>query len=170
MGGATLAARTAAMLAACASPVVELGPGRSGVPAVPDAGGGPLAALAAAGTLWADLPDGGAVLVVATDLPRLSAGLLTWLGGHPAGGAVVPLDGAGRPQWLCARYPVAALRALAVTGPGDGRLSTWARSLHPTMAGPEVWLPAAGDPCALDDADDPDDLARLAGRTGPVTT
>lgn len=159
-GGVALAARTAALAATCADPVVELGPGASGHPWRPDGGGGPLAALAAAGPLWAALPPGGHVLVLATDLPRLGAGVLRWLVDHPAPGAVVPVE-AGRPQPLCARYPVAALAALAPSA--GGRLLDWVASLGPHWAAEGEWAAPAGDPLALRDADTPEQLAELCG-------
>ena len=169
LGAQTLASRTAGLLAACTDPVVELGPGWSGVRAIADAahgsppGGGPLAALAGGGSLWAALPDDGAVVVVATDMPRLTGGLLGWLAAHPATTPVVPVDADGRPQWLCARYPVAALRHLSAAPPTGRGVGAWARGLGPLLVEPAGWLAAAGDPLALADADTPDDLGRLAG-------
>jgi molybdopterin-guanine dinucleotide biosynthesis protein A len=163
VGGTTLARRTAGLLATVCDPAVELGPGRSGLPSHADTGRGPLAALAGAGALWAGLPAGCHVLVVATDLPRLTAGLLAWLAAHPSPGPVVPSDG-GRPQPLCARYPVAALARLAAAPPASARLTAWIDGLDALVVAEDGWAAAAGDPLALRDADTPGDLAALGGR------
>jgi molybdopterin-guanine dinucleotide biosynthesis protein A len=172
LGPTTLAARTAALLAEVAAPVVEVGPGRTSLPHVQETppGQGPLAAVAAG---WATLARPGRpapdhALVVATDLPRLTGSLLGWLAGHPAPGCVVPVDAAGRPQYLCARYSAAALRR-AVLLVGRGR--TAMRDLLDdgeapvTLAGPAEWQPAAGRSDALADIDTPADLERLSGPT-----
>jgi molybdopterin-guanine dinucleotide biosynthesis protein A len=164
--GAPLAERTAALLVRVAAPVLEIGPGHAGLPHVQESppGGGPLCALAAG---WAGLkerqwPDAAGVLVVATDLPRLTAGLLAFLADYPATGPVVPLDGEGRSQPLCARYPMAALGAAArlVEG-GERSLRALLAGLNPTWVARSVWQPAAGDPDALADVDTPADLTAL---------
>lgn len=167
--GRPLAAHIAGLLGAVAAPVVELGPGVSGLPFTADAGEGPLVALAGAEALLGrDGPD--AVLVVATDLPRLTAGLLRWLADHPAPGAVVPLDG-GVPQPLCGRYRVEDLRlAAGLAARGERRLSAWVEVVGPHLAPAEEWRGPAGDPLALRDADTPQDLISLAGpATGKVS-
>jgi molybdopterin-guanine dinucleotide biosynthesis protein A len=164
--GTPMAARTAGLLTRVAEPVLEIGPGYTGLPHVQEAppGGGPLCALAAG---WAGLkarqwPDAAGVLVVATDLPRLTAGLLAFLAGYPGPGAVVPLDGAGRSQPLCARYPMAALAGTAeLVGAGQRSLRSLLAILEPTWVTPSVWQPAAGDPEALRDVDTPADLTAL---------
>jgi molybdenum cofactor guanylyltransferase len=164
--GATLAERTAALLSAVAAPVVEIGPGHTGLPHVQESppGGGPLCALAAG---WASLterhwPESAGVLVVATDLPRLTTGLLTLLADHPAAGPVVPLDADGRSQPLCARYPMGALGAAAeLVERGERSVRALLASLNPTYLATPVWQPAAGDPDALTDVDTPDDLTAL---------
>ena len=165
-GGTPLAERTAALLLAVAAPVVEIGPGYTGLPHVQESppGGGPLYALAAG---WTSLkerqwPDPARVLVLATDLPRLTLGLLTLLAEHPAAGPVVPLDKEGRSQPLCARYPMAALGAAAkLVESGERSVRALLASLDPTWVAPSVWQPAAGDPDALTDVDTPADLTAL---------
>lgn len=157
----TLARRTARLLGAHTSPCVELGPGASALPAQPDTGGGPLRALAGAASLWCSLPDDGHVVVLATDLPRLTGSFVAWLVAHRATGAVVPLD-RGRRQPLCARYPVAALRDTpAAVAAGIDALGQWVASLDVHEAAEAEWVEAAGDPWALRDADTPSDLADL---------
>jgi molybdopterin-guanine dinucleotide biosynthesis protein A len=164
--GTPLAGRTAALLVAVAAPVVEIGPGHTGLPHVLEAppGGGPLCALAAG---WTSLkerqwPDSAAVLVVATDLPRLTLGLLTLLAEHPAAGPIVPIDKEGRSQPLCARYPMASLGAAAeLVETGERSVRALLAGLDPTWVAPSVWQPAAGDPDALTDVDTPADLTAL---------
>lgn len=164
--GGTLSQRTARMLLAHTAPCVELGPGTSGLPHHPDPGRGPLVALAGAASVWETLPDDSDVLVVATDLPRLTPSLVAWLVAHPAAGAVVPVD-EGRRQPLCARYPVAALRATpAVVASGATSLKEWLAGLDVHDAGPDEWVGAAGDAWALRDADTPEELAALSA-AGP---
>jgi molybdopterin-guanine dinucleotide biosynthesis protein A len=165
--GAPLAERTADLLLAVAAPVLEIGPGYTGLPRVQESppGGGPLCALAAG---WAGLkslgwPDPASVLVVATDLPRLTAGLLTLLAGYPAIGPVVPLDRDKRSQPLCARYPMGALGLAAqLVEEGERSVRALLAGLNPTWVAPSVWQPAAGDPDALADVDTPADLTALA--------
>jgi molybdopterin-guanine dinucleotide biosynthesis protein A len=164
--GAPLAERTAALLIAVAAPVVEVGPGYTGLPHVQESppGGGPLCALAAG---WAGLkslgwPEPASVLVVATDLPRLTVGLLTLLAGYPAIGPVVPLDTEQRTQPLCARYPMGALGLAAqLVEEGERSVRALLAGLNPKWVAPSVWQPAAGDPDALVDVDTPADLTAL---------
>lgn len=164
--GVTLAARTAGLLVAAGlpGPLLELGPGHSGLPAVPDrrAGAGPLAAVAAGAAALRCRGFTGGALVVATDLPRLGPGLLSWLAAHPAPGSVVPLRDR-RPQWLCARYSPAALDAAAdLVASGRSALRELAaHGVH--LAGEDELVAAGFRPGDLDDADTPADLARCVG-------
>lgn len=111
VAGVPLAEHTAALLREIADLVVEVGPGFTTLACVSEepAGEGPLAAVAAGA---GRLPDHRAALVVATDLPRLTAAFLRKLAGFPVPNgdySVVPVDGSGRAQYLCARYSPAAL-------------------------------------------------------------
>jgi molybdenum cofactor guanylyltransferase len=172
--GVTLARRTAALLVEVADPVIEVGPGYSGLAGVPHvietpAGAGPLAAVAAG---WTDLAAQGPgsvarALVVATDLPCLTRGLLELLAWHPGEGCVVPVDRSGAPQLLCARYTAATLAgAGSLVASGERAFRALLEGEAVTWLPPEVWEPAAGRADALADLDTPDDLARLA--TGGV--
>ncbi len=161
-GGGTLAGRAATVLGASTDPAVEVGPGVSGLPHLDDARRGPLVAFAT-GLAALDAVEG--VILLACDLPLVSAGLVRWLVDHPSPGSVVPVAG-GRPQPLCARWAGSALHAAA------GLVAEGERSLRPLLELPAVWLapeeawvPHAGPRGAatLDDADTPEDLARLAG-------
>lgn len=165
--GVTLAARTAGVLVAAGlpGPLIEVGPGRSGLRAVPDGipGCGPLGAVATGvAALRADGFAGGA-LVVATDLPHLDPGILSWLATHPAPGSVVPLR-YRRPQWLCARYSPAALDAAAgLVASGRSALAELAASPGTHLAGEDELVAAGLRAEGLDDADTPDELARIVG-------
>jgi molybdenum cofactor guanylyltransferase len=157
VGGETLAARTARVLAAVASPCVEVGPAVSGLPAVLEdpPGSGPLVAVAAGAT---GLPGGVPVLVVACDLPRLDVDLLRWLATHPADGSVVPVW-EGRPQVLCARWSADAL------GEVPALVASGRRSMHALLERTVAVLIAPPPALArqLADVDTPEQLAEVPG-------
>ncbi len=166
-GSTTMSRRTAELVAAVADPVVEVGPGHSGLRSISDAvaAGGPLAAMATGATWLAGQGWAGPALVVATDLPLLTVELLRWLAAHPAGGSVVPLDREGRAQLLCARYHPKELAGAAVL------VASGHRAMHDlldvaaavTFVTWGEWAEAGG-PEALTDVDTPADLAALAHR------
>jgi molybdopterin-guanine dinucleotide biosynthesis protein A len=158
-----LAQRTARLLASVAEPAVEVGPGFSGLPAVREdpPGAGPLVAVAAgARRLWS-LGWSGAVIVVATDLPRLTPGFLAWLAGHPASRSVIPVVD-GFPQTLCARYEAVDLDvAVGLAAAGRRAMGDLLERIDAELAGPDRWEAAAGDHGVLVDIDTPADLARI---------
>ena len=158
-----LAERTAVLLRAVAGPVVEVGPGRSSLPAVSEEppGAGPLAAVAAGASALAAAGWRGPVLVVATDLPLLDLGLLRWLAAHPDSRSVVPLA-AGRVQPLCARYSAVDLDTAArLVGSGRRAMGDLLAAIDANRAPEEEWVPRAVHPAVLADADTPEDLERL---------
>jgi molybdenum cofactor guanylyltransferase len=163
-GGSPWGRRTAALLAAVADPVIEVGPGYTGLRHVCEvpAGQGPLAAVAAG---WAALGESRApasVLVLATDLPRLTEGLLHLLASHPDLGCIVPVDTDGRAQPLCARYPArVAARAEGLLGAGKRAVRELLVGADVTWLAPAVWGPEAGRPDALSDVDTPDQLSAI---------
>ncbi|MGH9130045.1 MAG: molybdenum cofactor guanylyltransferase [Acidimicrobiales bacterium] len=165
IGWTTLAARTAALVATIAEPVVEVGPGHSGAPFVMDAlpAAGPLAAIAT-GLAWLGGQGWtGPVIVVATDLPCLSVEFLAHLAAHPAPGSVVPLDAGGRPQPLCARYsPGDLATAQMLVASGQRAMSVLLEAVT-DIAYVDVTGWAAAEPDVLVDADTPDDWAALVG-------
>ena len=173
-GDGQLASRTAALLEAVAGPTIEVGGGPggayTGLSFVADSspGAGPLCAIASGLAALERLGWRGPVLVVATDLPRLTAGMLAWLAGHPSDASVVPVD-AGRPQPLCARYCPAdlhAVNALCDAGRVAMRdLLDASHALYVDAEGPGGWATAAGDRSALRDVDTPEDLEAI-GRGG----
>jgi molybdopterin-guanine dinucleotide biosynthesis protein A len=161
--GESLAGRTARMLGAVTSLALEIGPGFTDLPAIVEVqrGGGPLVAVAAGrGELCRRGWDGPAV-VVATDLPRLTRALLTWLAEHPSRASVVPVA-LGVPQPLCARYSARDLdRAVVLAAMGRRAMRDLLEGTDALLVGPEEWQPAAGDLAALDDVNTPADLDRL---------
>jgi molybdenum cofactor guanylyltransferase len=125
--------RVVGVLATVADPVIEVGPGRSVLPAVGEEppGAGPLVALAAG---WRALREGGhpgPVLVLACDLPLIDEQVLRLLAGWPSAASVVPVV-AGRDQPLCARWSAADLDAV------DGMVAAGERSLRRLLARPGV--------------------------------
>jgi molybdopterin-guanine dinucleotide biosynthesis protein A len=158
----------ASRLAEVADPVLEVGPGTSGLTAVPDdsPGAGPLAALATGWAALSGLGHGGPVLVLACDLPAISVPLLELLARAPGEGTAVPVVG-GRPQPLCARFGRASLdRCRTLVGEGRSSLMALLDVTPVTWLGPDVWSEVVDPECFVD-LDTPQDLARLAGR--PVT-
>jgi molybdopterin-guanine dinucleotide biosynthesis protein A len=160
--GGTLAGRAAAALqVVVAGPVIEVGPGVSGLaPSVPDAwpGAGPLAAAATGAGALAVRGWRGPALIVATDLPALDDSLLAWIAAHPAPGTVLPVVD-GREQYLCARYNGATLRAAGgLVASGRRRMSDLVAGRRVHRAGPDEWSAVAG-PGAWLDVDTPEDLA-----------
>ncbi|HET6809541.1 MAG TPA: NTP transferase domain-containing protein, partial [Acidimicrobiales bacterium] len=110
--GRVSAVRLAAALTAVARPVLEVGPGRSGLASVSEdpPGSGPLVAIAAGWRALTERGHGGPVLVLACDLPLVDEEVLRLLAGWPGPASVVPVV-AGRDQPLCARWSAADLAA-----------------------------------------------------------
>jgi molybdenum cofactor guanylyltransferase len=161
IGGHRLAERIGSKVAIVASPVVEVGPGDSGLSAVREepSGQGPLVAVVAG---WAELNrvgHRGPVLIVAGDLPLVTVDILRLVANWPTSGSVVPLVG-GRRQPLCARWSVADLEQ-AVTAAASGE-----RALRNCFGEDAVFLhkDAWGhltEGSAFADVDTPEDLVRL---------
>ena len=158
VNGETLAARSARVLAGACDPVVEVGPGMSGLPAVREepAGAGPLAALlAGVGALGAPRT----VVLLACDLPNITTELLRLLVDWPGTGTVIPVV-EGRFQYACARYGPAALdEAYASVRSGDVSLRAIASS-DCEFASEADWG-AVATPLTFADVDTPEDLHRL---------
>ncbi|HET9074747.1 MAG TPA: molybdenum cofactor guanylyltransferase [Solirubrobacteraceae bacterium] len=156
VSGIPLAEHVAAILNQVAAPVLEVGPGHSGLPTAPEAtsGQGPLAALADGHRALLARGHVGDVLVLATDLPLIDAATLVALRDWPAPGSVVPRHG-GRPQPLCARWSPADLAVI------PDLLRRGERALAPLLRRPDVALVNLPDPRPLEDADTPADLDAL---------
>jgi len=167
--GETLAARGARVLRAVCTPVLELGPGTSGLDAIREdpPGTGPLAALAAGAaelrTRGADAP----AILLAVDLPFVEPPLLELLAGTDAGdGIVVPVAGGVR-QPTCALYSRAALRrAEELVVEGERALQALLGSSPVIEVAPAEWR-AVAPSHALDDLDTPEDVERLGLDGGP---
>jgi molybdopterin-guanine dinucleotide biosynthesis protein A len=151
VGGETLGARAARVLSAVCAPVVEVGPGVTGLRAVRERppGSGPLGALVAGVDAVGVLP----VVLLACDMPNVSEGIVRMLAEWPGNGTVVPVA-AGRPQYACARYGVVDASGSALRHLVDHRAE---------LIDESVWS-AYGPPDAFDDLDTPDDLHRLRSR------
>jgi molybdopterin-guanine dinucleotide biosynthesis protein A len=161
--GRRLADRSASVLAEVCDPVIEIGPGVSGLDAVrePDPGSGPLAALAAGAAALRDRGHPGALLVLAVDLPFVEVPLLRLLAGHePTATTLVPVAG-GIPQSLCARYDATAcVTAAELVAAGRRSLRALLDAI-PWQELPEAEWRAVAPPDALDDVDTPADLERF---------
>lgn len=171
----TFAERSGRLLADAVAPgpAFEVGPGHSGLPSCAergfaDPGTGPLTAVVAGWRALAAHGHSGPVLVLATDLPSVSAEALAFVASFPGRGSVVPVVG-GHRQPLAARWSVADLaRAAELAARGE-------RSLR-RVFGPDasfldevVWggvVPAS----VFVDVDTPDDLEALATGQGSILT
>jgi molybdenum cofactor guanylyltransferase len=166
VAGGPLAPLIAALLQCVADPVIEVGPGNTTLPCTREVppGSGPLAAMAAGAAQLRDRHHEGPVLVVATDLPGLTEEYLRLLADHSVPGpdhSVIPRDGTGRAQPLCARYSPTALAC------AQELLAAGHRSMKALLARvPVVWIDAGADGVLLD-IDTPDDLAAFRRRSPP---
>ena len=158
VNGETLAARSARVLTSVCDPVVEVGPGVSGLPAVledPPCAGPLVALVAGVGALG----EPRSVILLACDLPHVSPELLGLLVEWPGSGTVIPVVD-GRFQYACARYgPRAFDEAVASLRHGSTSLREIAGSDCEYVSEAE-WGEVA---TALDfaDVDTPEDLRRL---------
>jgi molybdenum cofactor guanylyltransferase len=163
--GEPLAVRVGRLLrAAVPGPVLEVGPGRSGLPVVvEDRPEGPLVGLVVGHRVLEHDGHVGPVLVAAVDLPHVDVALLRFLAEHPAPGSVVP-SSRGRLQPLCARWsPEALARATELVLSGRRALQDLVAATDVTIVADEEWAAVAA-PDALDDVDTPDQLARSVER------
>lgn len=162
LDGETLAARAAHRLGAICSPVVELGDGVSGLPALreDEAGAGPLAALATAGAWFRANGHDGPVLLLAVDLPAVDERFLRWLCERPGEPTAVPRVG-GRLQPVCARYGAdALLAAQSLVAGGIRALHELFDVVDHDVIEPDEWRAAATDDTFLD-VDTPADAERF---------
>jgi molybdenum cofactor guanylyltransferase len=159
LDGERLADRAAAALQRVCDPVLELGPGYTGLPVAREdpPARGPLAALVAGADA---MPTRGAAVLLACDLlfaAELVARVATW----PGATTVVPVDGDGALQPVCARYSANAIDA------ARGLLAAGERSLRALVDGLEpddLELVTDVDPHDLVDVDTPDEAARWGVR------
>lgn len=160
--GEPLGARLGRLLAGVASPVLEVGPGVSGLEAVVEEprAGGPLVAVVAGWRALRARGHTGPVLVLACDLPFVEAPLLELLADRPGTASVMPRSG-GRRQPLCARWGPADLAAAAAAVAAGERAIRGVGFADDLEELPEAcWTAVAGER-ALSDVDSPEDLARF---------
>lgn len=169
--GRRMVDRAAAALGAVAEPVVEVGPGWSGLPAVREdpPGTGPLAAISTGVAALRAAGHHGRVLVLAVDMPRVNVALLRLLADRPGPATAVPRAD-GHPQVLCARYGPDALAGVdRLLAAGGKSLRVLVEDLtargEAAWVEPEEWQGVA-DPGAFSDVDTPEDLRRVS-ETGP---
>jgi molybdopterin-guanine dinucleotide biosynthesis protein A len=167
----TLAQRTGQLLASAVAPcpALEVGPGVSGLPTasdlgVLDPGTGPLTAVLAGAEALSRSGFKGPVVVVATDLPLLSAEVLAFLVGHPGTGSVVPVV-AGRPQPLLARWARSDLEHAAELGRLGERSLRGVFGPDTSFVSESEWAPLFSA-TVFSDIDTPSDLGLLI--TPPV--
>ena len=158
VGGERLCDRAARLLRAIADPVLEVGPGHTDLTRVDEGNErrGPLAAVAAGA---AALPAGTPAIVLAVDMPAVNHDLLRALADHASPASVVPVDGEGRLQTLCARYSPAALATAGeLVAAGKRAMAALLDVVDYVTVDASVWEPLAG-PAPFADLDTPADLA-----------
>jgi molybdopterin-guanine dinucleotide biosynthesis protein A len=163
-GGLTCAQTVAMRLVEVADPVLEIGPGKSGLPAVVDEwpGEGPLAALATGWKALNAIGYTGPVLLLACDLPLMSVALLELIARSPDDHTTVPMVD-GRPQPLCARYAPSTLDLCAgLVAQGQRSLKVLLDLATVTWLEESAWSAVAGAHCFAD-IDTPEDVAMLLG-------
>jgi molybdopterin-guanine dinucleotide biosynthesis protein A len=156
--GEALGVRAARVLQAVCDPVIEVGPGVTSLRAIREdpPGAGPLAALLAGA---AALDTHGPVLLLACDLPFMTAELLHALANWPGDGTVVPVVD-GRLQYACARYGPAALDEALASFRSGGRALQSAADSDCEYLNESNWAKFATEKTFVD-VDTPDDLRRL---------
>ena len=162
INGVPLAVRVTGVLGRVASPVIEVGPGRSGGTVVEELcpGSGPLVAIRDGIRGLRRAGHVGDALVLACDLPLASEVALRALTSWPVSGSVVPLIG-GRPQPLCARWSANDLDAVeALVDAGARAMTALLSRGEVTLVDEESW-PAVVDVAAFVDADTPADFDAL---------
>jgi molybdenum cofactor guanylyltransferase len=161
IGEETLATRAARVLGVVCSPLIEVGPGHTGLRAVREVppGSGPLTALVAG----ADALGAASIVLLGCDLVRVESGMLGLLAAWDGAPTVVPFV-AGQPQLVCARYgPDALAEARELVATGERSLRALVAAVDVDLVTEERWRMVA-DVDAFVDLDTPEDLARLGLR------
>jgi molybdopterin-guanine dinucleotide biosynthesis protein A len=160
--GVPNAVRLGTVLSHVADLAVEVGPGRSGLPAVLEEppGSGPLAAVCAGVRALAARGHSGPALVLACDMPFMDATILKVIASRAGDASIVPLVG-GKPQPLCARWsaPDLALACRLAQAGERSMKALLAKAIFATF-GPGDWPVWIGDE-AFADVDTRADLEGL---------
>jgi molybdopterin-guanine dinucleotide biosynthesis protein A len=164
--GERLADRAARVLRHVCDPVIEVGPGYTGLPVTAEEhpGAGPLAALVAGFEALARAgTPGGAPIVLGVDLPFVEPELVRLLADWPGNASAVPVAD-GHRQVLCARYggeaaPIAA-RLLTL---GRRSLLALVDEARAEIVPEACWRTVAPGH-SFADVDTPDDVARWLTR------
>ncbi|HWD51310.1 MAG TPA: molybdenum cofactor guanylyltransferase [Acidimicrobiales bacterium] len=160
--GQSAASRAAARLSSVADPVWEVGPSHCHLPHVVEdpPGSGPVGAVVAGWKALTASGFRGPVLVLACDLPLMTAELLRWLAEVPGPGTVIPRV-EGRAQPLCARWSAPDLdRVVEYFAGGYRAFKTMYDELDIGFLDERAWSPAASSR-AFSDTDAPGDFDRL---------
>jgi molybdopterin-guanine dinucleotide biosynthesis protein A len=160
--GVTLAARSAELLEPLVALAVEVGDGVSRLSAIREvpAGAGPLSAILAgyAELRRLGLDRGAACLILACDLPWISASVLARLAAWPGDQSVLPIIDA-KAQPLCARWSSQDLAAAtAAFASGEQSLRRFPDRRRAILADEKIW---GDESAAFTDVDSPEDLRRL---------
>lgn len=157
IGGATLAERAASVLRAAAAPVVAVGPeAGSGLAHVDDPRIGPLVAIDKGLKALLVQRCVGPVIVLACDMPLITADLLLDIASRRRGAdAVVPIAG-GRLQPLCAAYGPNGRAAISKA------VATGKRSMREALAMMKIEIVPVDDEGAFVDLDTPHDLEAVS--------
>ena len=161
VAGERLADHAARVLGAVCGPIVEVGPGITGLPVCREnpVGSGPLAALVAGATALGTGASAGVVLL-ACDLPAVEEQLVRLVALWPGGSTVVPVAG-GRRQPVCARYGKAALdEAIVALASGERSLRGLLGRIDHDLLDESIWS-AVAPLDVFSDIDTPADLARV---------
>ncbi len=161
VAGERLADRAARVLSTACEPVLEIGPGRSRLRAVPDEAprAGPLAALVTGSVALRANGHDGAVMLLGVDLPFVGVPLVELLARYPSPDTVVPIAD-GMRQSCCARYAPDALDVAAeLVERGERALQTLLAAVPVVEVAEAEWRTVA-PANALADLDTPDDLER----------
>jgi molybdopterin-guanine dinucleotide biosynthesis protein A len=160
--GVPAAVRVMRQLNRVADPVIEVGPGITGMQSIQEEppNGGPLAAMVAGARQLRKLRQTGSALVVACDLPLVNEAVFRMLAGWPGTSSVVPIiDGVCNP--LCARWSIDDLLA------GEQVLLEGFRSVQALLERCDIVFAEKGNwphevrKAHMTDADTPDEMDRL---------
>jgi molybdopterin-guanine dinucleotide biosynthesis protein A len=160
--GVPAATRVMRLLSRVADPVIEVGPGITGLRSIQEEppNGGPLAAMVAGGRYLRELGQTGSVLVAACDLPLVNEAVFRMLAEWPGTSSFAPIV-AGQPNPLCARWSIDDLATGEhVLQEGFGSVQELTRRCDIVFAEKADWPPEVCE-LHMTDVDTPDQMDRL---------